>query len=321
MAESLDNGFTLEKSLTFLMTVTPKRRQEIKQMKRQLLKGKKLADSLSYLELSQAQKAQLSFAEIHGDIVGTLTRMSQHMSDTEKQQRHLIKVISYPVLLLVFLSGAVMGMKFYVLPQLTELYRESEGRNLGLMIVNESPLIMGGLLLVGLLFYLFIKVFLQKKTAVYQANWWSRLPVIKSFFKSYYTSLFATEWGKLLTQGMEFREVVLIMNQKGYTPLMKEMAQTIELKIEKGISIDGPIKEWEFLKPELSLIILQGEVKGNLGKELLMYGNKEWQSLIELAEKRMRFLQPMMFLLIAILIISVYGALLLPIYSGMGDMY
>lgn len=73
-----------------------------------------------------------------------------------------------------------------------------------------------------------------------------------------------------------------------------------------------------FLNPELSLIILQGEVKGNLGKELLIYGRREWEGLMKLADKKIRFLQPMMFLLIAVLIISVYSALLLPIYKGMG---
>jgi competence protein ComGB len=111
------------------------------------------------------------------------------------------------------------------------------------------------------------------------------------------------------------------MTGKNYTPLMREMAQGIEKEIEKGISINGPIKEWHFLNPELSLIILQGEVKGNLGKELLIYGRREWEGLMKLADKKMRFLQPMMFLLIAVLIISVYSALLLPIYKGMGDMY
>ena len=321
LAESLQNGFTLENSLHFLMTVTPKRQKEIKEMKRQLLRGKTLADSLSYLRLSSAQKAQLSFAEVHGDIVGTLNRMAQQMSDKERQQQHLAKVISYPILLLMFLSGVVMGMKFYVLPQLTELYEDSSNTNIGLQIVNHSPLIIAVSLLLILVTYLVASLFLKRKSAIYQANWLSQLPIFNKFLKSYYTSLFATEWGKLLTQGMEFRDVVLIMNQKGYTPLMREMAVTIEERIEKGVSIEGPIKEWQFLKPELNLIILQGEVKGNLGKELLIYGNKEWLSLIDLAEKKMRFLQPLMFLLIAILIISVYGALLLPIYSGMGEMY
>ncbi len=302
-----------------MMTVNVKRKKEIKQMKHQLLEGESLHQSLKILRLTESQQAQLSFAEIHGDICGTLQRISQHMSDKERQREHLVKVISYPILLLLFLSSMVLGMKWYILPQLTDLYDSSSQYNIGLVIVNNSPVIVISLLMISLVVYYITKTFLNKKTAIYRANWLSKLPVVKPFVIHYYTSLFSLEWGKLLTQGMEFRDVVLVMNKEGYTPLMQEMAKEIEAKIEEGVPINGPVKSWGFLKPELNLIILQGEVKGDLGKELLIYGKKEWQAFINLAEKKMRFLQPLMFLLIAVLIVSVYSALLLPIYSGMGD--
>ena len=321
LSELLANGFTLESSFQFLMVVMPKKKKEIKGMNRKLLRGASLSETLTVLGLTTGQKAQLSFAEVHGDIVGTLSHIAEQMSDKEKKQQHLAKVVSYPCLLLLFLSGVLLGMKWYILPQLTDLYAANESTNLALVFVEYSPEILVGCLLLIVVITLVLKSFLGKKSAVEKANWWSKVPVVGSFFMSYYTSLFATEWGKLLTQGMEFREVVMVMNGKNYTPLMKEMAQTIEKKIEKGISINGPIKEWRFLKPELNLILLQGEVKGDLGKELLIYGKKEWEYLLQLAEKKMKFLQPLMFLLIAILIVSVYAALLLPIYSGMGDMY
>lgn len=321
LAELLSNGFTLEKSLDFLMVVKPKKKKRVKQMKRRLFKGDNLSDVLSLLNLTTAQKAQLSFAEVHGDLVSTLQIMSAQMMDKEKQRQHLLKIISYPVLLLVFLIGAVIGMKYFILPQMGELYAQGNTNNLGLLVVEQSPVVILFLLVLGSIFYLGIKSFLLKKSAIERANWWSRVPVIKSFYRCYHTSLFSLEWGRLLSQGMEFRDVVLIMTGKHYTPLMQEMAKEIKMEIEKGISINGPIKEWYFLKPELSLIILQGEVTGNLGKELLIYGKREWEELMRLADRKMQYLQPIMFLLIAILIISVYSALLLPIYKGMGDMY
>lgn len=321
LGELLQNGFNLEQSLAFLIVIKPKKRKPIKQIKRRLVKGESLSDSLGLLNLTASQKAQLSFAEIHGDLTGTLLTITEQMLDKEKQKQHLIKLISYPILLLFFLFGAVLGMKCYILPQMTELYTQDNQRNIGLLIVNNSPLAIGMILITCLTFYFWVRLFLAKKTAIEQANWWSKIPIVSQFIKTYYTSLFSLEWGRLLIQGMEFRDVVLIMTGKNYTPLMKEMAREIEREIEKGISIDGPIKEWHFLKPELNLIILQGEVKGNLGKELLIYGRREWEELIRLADKKMRFLQPTMFLLVAILIISVYSALLLPIYKGMGNMY
>ena len=46
-------------------------------MKKYLLKGKSLAKTLSLLNLNESQQAQLTFAEVHGDIVSTLDRMSR----------------------------------------------------------------------------------------------------------------------------------------------------------------------------------------------------------------------------------------------------
>lgn len=321
LAELLQNGFNLEQSLDFLLVIKSKNKKQIKQIKRRLIQGNGLSESLGLLNLTDSQKAQLSFAEVHGDLISTLQTMTEQMTDKEKQKQHLIKLISYPILLLVFLFGAVLGMKCYILPQMTELYTQDNNKNIGLLIVNNSPVVIGLLLVISLLIYFLVKSYLAKKTAIQQANWWSKIPIVNQFYKAYYTSLFASEWGRLLVQGMEFREVVLIMTGKNYTPLMREMAKGIEKEIEKGISINGPIKEWRFLKPELNLIILQGEVKGDLGKELLIYGRREWDALVRLGDKKMRFLQPIMFLLIAVLIISVYSALLLPIYKGMGDLY
>lgn len=321
LAELLANGFDIEQSFSFLKLVMPTRGKFFKQMKRQLLKGRSLSICLLSLNLTESQQAQLTFSEIHGDIVGTLERISKQISDQDTQKNQLIKVISYPVLLLLFLFSVIFGMKVYVLPQLADLYSQSKGKNWGLALVEHSPQILLGICLLTFFIYGIGKCYLSQKSAVARANWWSKVPVVNKFYKSYYTSLFATEWGKLLTQGMEFREVILVMNQQGYTPLMQEMSRTIEKQLEKGVSLNKGIVEWHFLKPELNLILLQGEVKGDLGKELLIYGQREWCYLIALAEKKIRFIQPAMFVFIAVLIISIYSALLLPIYNGMGDLY
>ena len=42
---------------------------------------------------------------------------------------------------------------------------------------------------------------------------------------------------------------------------------------------------------------------------------------MKLAENKIRIVKPLMFVFIAVLIISVYSALLLPIYKGMGGLY
>ena len=61
-------------------------------------------------------------------------------------------------------------------------------------------------------------------------------------------------------------------------------------------------------------MIQQGEVKGKLGKELMVYSNVCFQGFQKLNES---LLSTTYFIIIACLIIGVYGAMLLPIYGNM----
>ena len=62
-------------------------------------------------------------------------------------------------------------------------------------------------------------------------------------------------------------------------------------------------------------MIQQGEVKGKLGKELMVYSNVCFQVFSKI-ERVITLVQPFIFIIIACLIIGVYGAML-PIYGNM----
>jgi len=77
------------------------------------------------------------------------------------------------------------------------------------------------------------------------------------------------------------------------------------------------IKEKLFLKQEFSQIVRHGETTGHLGKELLVYSEECMNELEERIDKMIALVQPVSFLFIAFLIVSVYGAMLLPMLSNM----
>lgn len=63
-----------------------------------------------------------------------------------------------------------------------------------------------------------------------------------------------------------------------------------------------------------------GELKSKLGKELMIFSEENWSLFFERMERAMQLIQPIVFLLVALLIILIYGAMLLPIYSNMGNL-
>lgn len=318
LAELLDNGFHLQDGLSFLMVTMPKQQPIIKQMKRSLTKGMPLSQVLRQVGLTESQIAQISFSDVHGQLSETLLRMVEQMTDTERNRQTLIKLGTYPCLLLLFLFGMIGGMKRYVLPELNGIYETDTSQSFGVVVIENGPLILLSLLLVVIAVLGMMKWLKRHNNPLTLINKYSRLPIAGPLVKGYYTSLFAIEWGYLLSQGLEIRDVILVMNRKGYSPLMKEMAKDVERELEKGHELDVALKGWAFLLPELRIIIKRGEIKGNLGKELVIYGKKVWEDFVLGMEKYIRWLQPILFLIIAILIVSVYAALLLPIYGNMG---
>lgn len=320
LATLLENGFSLEQSIKFMRTISVKQTKQLTFIEKKLLKGESFAQSLMGIGFSKEQLAPIKFSEVHGDLVGTLKRMSRQMREREKQRKEMIKVLSYPLLLLLFLVAMVLGMKWLILPQLSDLSQDGADSPMFYFLdkgIQYTFILLGVLLVIG---YLLDKRW-NKGSQIKKLTIYIKIPIVGRLMTSYYTSLFATEWGNLLSQGMEFKEVVLTMQQSGYSNLMQEMAKEIKETLEEGIFIDEPIARWTFLRPELTWIIRQGEIHGNLGKELVVFGQREWESFIDECEKKIQWLQPITFILIAILIVSVYGSLLLPIYSGMGDFY
>lgn len=98
---------------------------------------------------------------------------------------------------------------------------------------------------------------------------------------------------------------------------MKELAASLQEKLVQGQSLAHQLRDYPFLTKEFSQIVQQGEVRGNLGKELLTYSQLVWQRFFARLEFLCSWLQPVVFLFVALLIVSIYVAMLLPLSSGL----
>lgn len=52
----------------------------------------------------------------------------------------------------------------------------------------------------------------------------------------------------------------------------------------------------------------------------MVFSEESWALFFERVERAMQLIQPIVFLLVALLIILIYAAMLLPIYSNMGNL-
>lgn len=145
----------------------------------------------------------------------------------------------------------------------------------------------------------------------------SRLPLIGYVIQLYMTAFYAREWGNLLDQGLELSTILSVMS-KEKSLLVREIGIEMNSAFVEGIPFEQKVLDYPFFKNELSLIISYGQVKSKLGKELEIYSQNTWESYFRFLILLTQLIQPIVFLAVALIIVMIYAAMLLPIYQNMG---
>jgi competence protein ComGB len=182
-----------------------------------------------------------------------------------------------------------------------------------------GPYILTIAIVVMAIFFFVIKWILSKKTNVERSMIYSKVPIVSKLYIDYMTSFLAREWGKLFEQGLEMKDIVFLMKELKSYPLLTELSEQMESQLIQGIAFNEQVEQWTFVKKEFGLMIRQGEVKSKLGTELLLFSNLCWNNLTFKLEKMMGIIQPAVFLFVGAMILSIYAAIVLPIYDSMGE--
>ena len=96
-------------------------------------------------------------------------------------------------------------------------------------------------------------------------------------------------------------------------------------KIMNTIQRDGDISEvvatYSFLPNELIVFMNKGATRENMGRNLIVFANLKFKALTTAIEHLLIFVQPVIFSIIAIIIVILYLSILLPIYHSFQGVY
>ena len=278
-------------------------------MRHGLANGQAFSEIMTGLGFSDAVVTQLSLAELHGNLSLALLKIEEYLDNLAKVKKKLIEVATYPMMLLGFLVLIMMGLRNYLLPQLSS-------QNFATQLIGHLPTIflLSVLMLLGLTGAIYLIFKGQKRIPVY--SFLARLPFVGSFVKIYLTAYYAREWGNMIGQGLELSQIFQIM-QEQRSVLFQEIGQDLGQALQNGQEFSDKIASYPFFKKELSLIIEYGEVKSKLGSELEIYALKTWEEFFGRVNRTMNLIQPLVFVFVALMIVLLYAAMLLPLYQNM----
>ena len=278
-------------------------------MRHGLANGQAFSEIMAGLGFSDAVVTQLSLAELHGNLSLALLKIEEYLDNLAKVKKKLIEVATYPMMLLGFLVLIMMGLRNYLLPQLSS-------QNFATQLIGHLPTIflLSVLMLLGLTGAIYLIFKGQKRIPVY--SFLARLPFVGSFVRIYLTAYYAREWGNMIGQGLELSQIFQIM-QEQRSVLFQEIGQDLGQALQNGQEFSDKIASYPFFKKELSLIIEYGEVKSKLGSELEIYALKTWEEFFGRVNRTMNLIQPLVFVFVALMIVLLYAAMLLPLYQNM----
>lgn len=315
----LENGFRLQESLQVMLRSQQFSQELLMTIQEGLIEGKSLGECFQIIGFSEQEVVQIQLAEVHGSLAETLQNLLKSNQLMAHQRTELQKIMMYPFILFLFSMGMLLSMRWILLPQLLAS-NMVQADHWGILFLTHSPIIFLLILSSGLLIGMIHHQWLKRKSFLQRARYWSAVPFIGSWYRLYQTSYFALEWGKLFREGLEMKQILETLIQLPQQSLMVTLAHELNNGLRSGVILTEQLTEYAFLTPEFSFIVFQGELKGKLGEELLIYHQLLLNKLIQKVEKTLKWVQPTVFLLIAVVIVMIYVSMFLPIYGNIGGL-
>lgn len=316
------DGFSLQEALVFLETIVDSESKAmIELIHAEVSRGEVFSSALKTAGFSDVICAQLYFSLYHGQMAQTAVKAGSQLLKQAEKKRKMIGILQYPVVLMFFVMIMLLAMRFILLPHISELTAVQSAQlslstRLVVSGVYHAPEILAVSAVLCSLFIWFIVNRGKKLSPMKRLQWmtgWTR----SSLFTLYWSQFFASEWGFLLKGNTSLLEVVTIMKKNTLSPLIAEVGEHIEKEMKQGKTFHASLSELTFLKEEVTLVVRQGEQSGHLGQELEMYARECEEEFDKQIEQVMNWIQPVIFIFVALVIVAIYAALLLPTFNAL----
>ena len=317
--ELIYHGYMLEDSLEFLLIQYEVADDEIKKIKEKLSNGSKLSDILGYLGYSQLIVSKIKFAEDYGRIEDMLLEVETYLKIKKIQQEKAIKTLRYPLFLTLTLICLIMVFNALVIPQFENIYTSSNIKmDLQTIILIKSlyyiPKIISIIFLlilicIGYTFYTIkYKPNLFLKSLLY-------IPKVRNYSKLYFSYRFSMELSLFLMSGFSLKTALEVMVEEDYDYYLTLFSKDILNELDQGIGFEDAIGKIKYFDKSMRKFVSHGKNNGLIDKELKLFSELILDTFLTSLDKNLKKLQPILFGILAVVIVGLYMVILLPIFN------
>ncbi|MEG0471986.1 MAG: competence type IV pilus assembly protein ComGB [Solibacillus sp.] len=321
IGDLLKEGYTFPHCIQMLLPFHMKHYEEVQQQVSGILHdGGGATQVLKRLGLDKQYLVSIELAEMTGQLAETVQIVSQQLSFQQEMKSKLVKVLSYPVLLFVFLIGLFLAFRTYFLPNISTMVTSrtqdevSTSVQWSTFFLHMPDYIIALVAIIVSIVTTFI-FYIKRKRVDLQLTLLFKIPLLGHFWKLLLTRHFSRGLGNLLLAGFSLQHALDHLNKQEHQKQISYVAQLLQEKVILGDSLANAVQMDGYFYPKFEHFIAHGEASGMLGRELILY--------CELLDKRlqatlrilMTMIQPLLFIIIAACVIAAYLSILIPMYE------
>ncbi|MFD1318536.1 competence type IV pilus assembly protein ComGB [Loigolactobacillus zhaoyuanensis] len=316
LADLLLAGFSIAQSIQFMQVLLPQYTDRLDQLSEVLRDGASLAAGFEKIGVDRDIVNQIKITQEHGDLTDALTQIGRLLAEKLRQRQQLKRLLRYPLLLLTLVAGLLLVVRYLIGPELRQWQLNLDHEVLLYWLIFIGLLLLTSLLLIGRL----LRVYLQRNP-LKKAQARLRLPVLGKTYQYYYHYYLLFNLAILLKSGLNLQAICRLLQTLAPDSLLYCLGQQIEPQLEAGVALSDIITQQPLLPAQLKLFVRKGRSLDHLSDELLMTARLTYRKMLASLAKLATYVQPLLFAVIALLIIGVYLSLLLPMYHMMEGLY
>ncbi len=308
LSRLITNGFSIKQAINCLKMLETKS-DIFNLIYRDLQNGKMIAEAMVHLKLPPIINNQLTIAQSNGGMQQTLLQSGMILKNKSRQKEKLMDLMAYPIFIILFLVVMLVGMKLYIVPQLN--------------LNNDSNLIdvfISSILIITLILFAGVSYFIHKIRLVneYQrALVLIKLPVVGKAYSSFFQFVILQGLGMQVGSGLNLYDICSFSRLFKPGSIQYVLSQHFGEGLSCGESIYHLIEKEKLLPNELKMILQSGGSTSEIAQDLNLMSELKFEETQRRIKKILNLVQPILFGVIAIIILVTYLIVLLPVYGMM----
>ena len=147
------------------------------------------------------------------------------------------------------------------------------------------------------------------------------MPIIGKCYCYYYQYYLTSILGMMVKEGMSLAEICQLTQEFHRDSILYIFGKKAINILQQGGNLANVIVDYPFLPNELIIFMNKGMTLEKIGQDLTIFAQLQFKTLTNSIERLLIYVQPIIFSVIAIVIVCLYLSILLPIYHSFQGVY